>query len=361
MDDSNAKLDALRARIDHLDQRIVEALSERARVVIDIGETKRSAGTPSYVPDRERGVLDRVRKLNEGPLSDQTIAAIYRELMSGSLVLERPPRIAYLGPAGSFSHLAASRKFGSTVEYEALEHISACFDEIERGRVDLGVVPVENSVGGGIVDTLDAFTAREVAICAEINLGVHHHLLGNGPFDGVETVCSKPEAFVQCRKWLTETGLTNKTQPVASTSKAAEMAAGDPTIAAIGSKLAGDIFGLSVLADRIEDDPNNVTRFLVIGRESARPTGDDKTAIYFNASDRPGALVEVLDAFRRAGVNMTFIQSRPSRLRRFDYAFFADLVGHADSEDVGAAITEARAHCLDLKVLGTFPRAVEVV
>ncbi len=350
----------MRTRIDDLDQRIVEALSERARVVIEVGEMKRSAGAGSYVPDRERGVLDRVVALNEGPLPDQTIIAIYRELMSGSLVLERPPRIAYLGPAGSFSHLAARRKFGSTVEYEALEHIAACFDEIERGRVDLAVVPVENSVGGGIVETLDAFASREVEVCAEINLGVHHCLLGNGPFNQIEIVYSKPEAFVQCRNWLGETGFSEKTHPVASTSKAAEMAATEPRAAAIGSTLAGDLYNLSVLAERIEDDPNNVTRFLVIGKESAKPTDDDKTFVYFSAADQPGSLVEVLDAFRQAGVNMTFIQSRPSRERRFDYVFFAELAGHSHNANVSAAITEATKHCHRLRVLGSFPRATGV-
>lgn len=313
------------------------------------------------MPDRERAVLDLVRGLNEGPLSDRTIGAIYRELMSGSLALERPPRVAYLGPAGSFSHLAATRKFGASVDYEALGHIGACFDEIERDRVDLALVPVENSLGGGIVDTLNAFIGRAVHVCGEINLAVHHHLLGHGPLDRVERVYSKPEAFGQCQKWLTETGLIAKTQAVSSTSKAAEMAAEEPASAAIGSRLAGDLFGLRVVADRVEDDPNNVTRFVVIGKKAAKPTGDDKTAIYFHAADRPGSLVETLDAFRKGGINMSFIQSRPSRVRRFDYAFFVDLAGHVEDGPVATAIDDARTHCADLKVLGSFPRADEVV
>ncbi|MEE9296838.1 MAG: prephenate dehydratase [Phycisphaerae bacterium] len=361
MAESNDRLKAFRTRIDELDRRIVELLNERARVVIDVGKAKSGAGAATYVPEREREVLDRAVGYSEGPLSDQTISAIYRELMSGSLALEHPPRIAYLGPPGSFSHLAAERKFGASVEYESLGHISACFDEIERGRVDLAIVPVENSLGGGVADTLDAFVSREVKICAELNLAVHHYLLGTGPLEAVEKVYSKPEVFAQCQSWLMETGFVSKTLSVASTSKAAEMASLDPSSAAIAGKLAGRIFRLSELADRIEDDPNNVTRFLVLGKESAKPTGDDKTAVYFNAADRPGALVEVLDTFRRAGINMSFIQSRPSRTRRFDYAFFVDLSGHADDDTVASAIEDARLHCTNLKVLGSFPRSTELV
>jgi chorismate mutase/prephenate dehydratase len=253
------------------------------------------------------------------------------------------------------------RKFGATVEYESLNRISACFDEVERGRVDLALVPVENSIGGGIVDTLDEFARRQVAVCGEVNLGVHHQLLGQGPLKRVTKVYSKPEAFAQCQRWLTETGLSGKTQPVASTSKAAELAAAEPDTAAIGSRLAGEIHGLTVLAERIEDDADNVTRFLVIAKAPAKPTGDDKTAVYFRAADRPGALVSVLDTLRQADINMTFIQSRPSRRERFDYAFFIDLAGHAESPDVASVLEECRAHCTDLKVLGSFPRASEVL
>ncbi len=361
MGESEDSLETLRARIDELDGEIVERLNERARVVIGVGEAKRATGVSTYVPDRERAVLDRVTELNAGPLSAKTIRAIYREMMSGSLKLERLPRIAFLGPEGSFSHLAAVRKFGSSVEYEALGHIAACFDEIERGRVDLALVPVENSLGGGIVDTLDAFVGREVVVCAEINLAVHHYLLGSGPLERVERIHSKPEVFSQCQRWLTETGLLSKTLPVASTSAAAKMAVGEPRFAAIGSRLAGDIYGLNVLADRIEDEPNNTTRFLVLGTEEAKPTGDDKTALYFSAADRPGALVTVLDTFRQAGINMTFIQSRPSRARPFDYAFFVDVVGHVASPELGGAIEKARPQCTNLRVLGSFPRATEVL
>jgi len=358
---SGDELAALRGRIDEIDAQLVRLVNERATIAANIGKLKRQTGDATYVPDRERAVLDKVLAINDGPLGDGTILAIYRELMSGSFSLERPPRVAYLGPPGSFSHLAARRKFGSSVEFEPLKHIAAVFDEIERGHVDLGLVPIENTLGGGVVDTLDAFVDREVRICAEINLSVQHHLLGNGPLDRVEKIYSKPEVFAQCQRWLTETGHVTRTIAVASTSRAAELAAGEENAAAIGSELASEIYGLRKICDRIEDDPGNVTRFLVVGRQSAKPTGNDKTALLFMASDKPGSLVEVLDVLRRANINMTYIESRPSRRKKFEYCFFVDIEGHANTAEIAAAIEAVRQHCRTLNVLGSFPRADEIV
>jgi chorismate mutase / prephenate dehydratase len=354
-------LENLRSTIDDLDKRIVALLNQRAGVVIDIGKAKRQGGGTSYVPNRERDVLDRILKYSDGPLPDRSLLAIYRELMSGSLALERPPRIAYLGPAGSFSHLAATKKFGASVEYEALGHIGAVFEEVERSRVELGLVPIENSIGGGVAETLDALIERDVTVCGEVNLAVHLHLLGCGPVDEIEVVHSKPEAFAQCSRWLTERGLIRLVQQAPSTSKAAEFARDNPKSAAIGSRLAAEVYGIDVLADSIEDSPNNVTRFLVLSKTPAKPTSDDKTAIYFHAADRPGALVQVLEAFRSRGVNMTFIQSRPARKRGFEYAFFVDMQGSGDSPEIAAALEETNQHCSNLKVLGSFPRSQEVV
>lgn len=357
MPESDEQLEAWRRQIDELDRQVIAGLNERARLVVEVGRHKAAKGTPVYAPDREREVLDGIARLNQGPLSNRTLAAIYRELMSGSFVLERPPRIAFLGPRGSFSHLAAVRKFGSSVESEPLSHIEAIFEEVEREHVDLGVVPVENSAGGGVVDTLDAMLRHNVSVCAEINLAVHLHLLGGCSLEEIEKVYSKPEAFAQCQRWLMETGLYDRRVAVASTSKAAELVAADPKAAAIGSSLAGELYGLAKLCDRIEDDPENTTRFLVISRQAPAETGRDKTALVFSAADKPGALVEVLDVWRQAGINMTFIESRPSRQRNWDYSFFVDLEGHAEAEAVSASIAEARQHCAFLKVLGSFPRA----
>lgn len=355
------QLAALRGRIDEIDAQLVRLVNERARAAAEIGKLKRTAGDATYVPDRERAVLDKVMAANTGPLGDHTILAIYRELMSGSFTLERPPRVAYLGPPGSFSHLAARRKFGSSVEFEPLKHIAAVFDGIEREHVDLGLVPIENSLGGGVVDTLDAFGNRDVKICAEINLSVQHHLLANCTLENVEQIYSKPEVFAQCQRWLTETGHITNTIAVASTSKAAELARDEPNSAAIGSELASEIYGVRKICDRIEDDPGNVTRFLVVGRSSARPTGNDKTALLFVASHKPGSLVEVLDVLRQANINMTYIESRPSRAKKFEYCFFVDIVGHIDDPATAAAVEAVRQHCQMIRVLGSFPRADEVV
>ena len=355
------QLDELRDRIDALDAEIVNRLNQRAELVVRIGKAKARAGRPVYVPDREHEVLDRARSRNKGPLSDQTVTAIYRELMSGSFALERPPRIAYLGPKGSYSHLAAVRKFGSSVEFEPLSHIEAVFDEVTRDHVDLGLVPVENTLGGGVIDTLDAFLRHEVGICAEIKLAVHHHLLARCGLEEIERLYSKPEAFRQCRLWLMETGLFDKTVPTDSTSRAAELAAAEPKSAAIGSALAAELYDLPELVDRIEDETDNVTRFLVISRQKAAPTGTDKTSLVFSAADRPGVLVEVLDVWRQAKINMSFIESRPARDRNKGYGFFVDLDGHADVEPVAAAIESARRHCSFLRVLGSYPRADELL
>ncbi len=361
MADDPGDLAALRGRIDAIDAELVRLVNDRARIAAQIGALKHRSGDATYAPDREREVLDRVLAANTGPLSSGTILSVYRELMSGSFALERPPRVAYLGPAGSYSHLAAKRKFGSSVDFEPLKHIGAIFDEIERGHVDLGLVPVENTWGGGVVDTLDAFAARDVQICAEINIAVQHHLLANCPLEKVQRVYSKPEVFTQCQKWLTETELVSSTIAVASSSRAAQMAAEEECAAAVGSELAAEVYGLQIVCHRIEDDPGNVTRFVVVGRDRARFTGNDKTSLLFVAADKPGSLVAVLDVFRQAGVNMTFIESRPSRLKKFEYSFFVDIEGHCDSPDVAGVIEAARAHCRSLKVLGSFPRADEIV
>lgn len=354
-------LEQLRARIDSFDQQIVDLLNERARVVVEIGHIKQRWNEPIYAPDREKMVLEKVRKLNRGPLPDRCLEAVYRELMSGSFALEKPLRIGYLGPAGTFSHAASVRKFGSSVEYVPLADIPAVFDEVVRGHIDYGLVPVENSIGGGIVDTLDAFLDSSAKICAEVKITVHHYLLALDPWDRITTIYSKPEIFSQCRKWLAAVAKDRDVQPAASSAKAAEMAASQPNVAAIGTRLAGQLHGLRVLFENIEDDPDNQTRFFVIGREAARKSGDDKTAIMFTTAHKPGALAEVLDVFREKGINLTDIEKRPSKKVNWEYYFFIDAEGHQDDAAMQAAIEQARQHCLQLTVLGSYPRATEVL
>jgi chorismate mutase/prephenate dehydratase len=353
-------LDELRKQIDALDQQLVELLNRRAEVVVQIGKLKSADGTPVYAPDREKMVLEKVRGANRGPLPDKTIVAIYRELMSGSFALEKPLRIAYLGPQGSYSHLAALGKFGNSVEYEAVTDIRGVFEEITKAHADFGVVPIENSTGGGIIDTLDALMDTDVKICAEINRAIHHNLLANCPLEEIDHIYSKPEVFSQCQRWLSETGMTGNTIAVASTSKAAEMAQNEKVAGAIGSTLAAELYGLKIICENIEDNPNNVTRFLVIGRHVSRPTSEDKTSIMFITADKPGALMDALDAFRKENVNLSFIQSRPSKKRNWEYYFFADAQGHADDPSMQRAIEKASTHCLRLNVLGSYPCSSEV-
>lgn len=354
-------LDALREEIDRLDKEIVELLNRRAEVVVEVGKIKAADGTPVYAPDREQRVLDRIRQANRGPLPDKALMAIYRELMSASFSLEKPLRIAYLGPEGSNSHLAATGKFGASVEYQPVSDIRGVFEEVGREHADFGVVPIENSTGGGITDTIDAFVASHVRINAEINRAIHHNLLARCALEEIERVYSKPEVFSQCQHWLTETGLASKCIAVASTSKAAEMAAKEPGTAAIGSGLAAELYELKVICDNVEDNPNNVTRFFVIGRGKTGATGRDKTALTFTTAHHPGALADVLTALKECGTNLTFIESRPSRQRNWEYFFFAEAEGHMDTPEMARAIAQARQHCLGIHVLGSYPRADEVL
>ena len=354
-------LEALRRQIDELDRKLVDLLNARAKVVVEVGKTKLADGTPIYAPDREQAVLRRIEQLNQGPLPGRTLQAIYRELMSGSFVLERPLRIGYLGPEGSHSHAASQRKFGSSVEHRPLADVRAVFEEVARGHCDLGLVPVENSVIGGIMETLDSFIDTHVVICAEVLLEVHHNLLANCAPDRIRTISSKPEVLAQCRNWLSSSFKQTELLPVASSSKAAEMAATTDGMAAIGSNLAAELYGLKIVFDNIEDNPQNMTRFFVISTTPAKRTGDDKTAIMFTTAHRAGALVDVLNVLSRYGINLTNIDTRPSKRRNWEYYFFVDAEGHSEDEHFASALREAREHCGELHVLGSFPRAAKPI
>lgn len=359
--DAQPGIEQLRARIDELDLQIVKLLNDRAKVVVDIGQIKRDGSSPIYAPDREQRVLDHVRQANHGPLPNTCLEAIWRELMSGSFALERPLRIGYLGPPGSFSHLAARQKFGASVEYVDLEDIASVFDEASRGQINLGLVPIENSAMGGIGETLDCFLNSSARVFAEVLVTVHHNILADTPLDQIKRVYSKPEVFSQCRRWLGRNMPAVERVPVASSSKAAQIAAGEPGSAAVGSTLAGEIYKLKTQASNIEDNPNNVTRFFVISTQQALASGDDKTAVVFTAAHRPGALADVLDVFRDQGLNLTHIDKRPSQRVNWEYYFFLDFLGHVSDPSVAKAIEAARAKCSQLTVLGSFPRAREVL
>jgi len=354
-------LEELRKRIDEIDLQLVKLLNERARVVVEIGKLKNKAGGRVYAPDREKEVLERIVKANEGPLPDKCLIAVWREMMSGSFVLERPLRIGYLGPGGSFSHTAALLKFGQSVEYEPLADIWSIFEEVSKSHCDLGIVPIENTTGGGVIETLDALIDSDVKVCAEVLMAVHHNLLARCPLEKVSRIYSKPEVFAQCRKWLSATFKEAQTIPVASTAKAAQMAAEEDGAAAIGSAVAAELYGLRVVCENIEDIANNITRFLVIGLEDAKPTGQDKTAILFSTAHKAGALADVLDVFKKFSINLTNIESRPSKKRQWEYYFFMDFIGHRTERNVQQAMEQAREHCLQLSILGSFPRATELL
>jgi len=354
-------LEELRRKIDELDHQLVKLLNERARIVVEVGKLKNKTDKPVYSPDREKEVLAKIVAANEGPLPDRCLVAIWRELMSGSFVLERTLRIGYLGPAGSFSHTAAMLKFGQSVEYEPLADIASIFEEVSKGHCDLGLAPVENTMGGGVIETLDALIDSDVKVCAEVLMAIHHNLLANCSLEEIEKIYSKPEVFAQCRNWLSATFKGTQTIAVASTARAAQVAAEEPKTAAIGSSIAAELYGLNIICENIEDTANNVTRFLVISRQDAKPTGEDKTAILFSTAHKAGALADVLDVFKRYGINLTNIESRPSRKREWEYYFFVDFLGHRTDEHVREGLEESRKHCLQLSVLGSFPRATELL
>ncbi len=354
-------LEELRKKIDAIDERLVELINERAQIVVEVGKLKQATESPIYVPHREKVVLDKIANLNKGPLPDKTMQAIWRELMSGSFFLERPLRIGYLGPKGSFSHNAAILKFGQSVDHEALMDIRGIFEEVSKGHCDFGIVPIENSAGGGIRESLDAFIETDVLICGEANMAIHHNLLANCPMNEIQRIYSQPEIFAQCRNWLSSTFKDTEIIPMASSSKAARLAATEPGSAAIASAIAAEIYGLKMLCQNIEDISNNITRFLIISKQDAQPTGEDKTIVLFSTAHRTGALVDVLNVFQEYELNMTNIGSRPNKKREWEYYFFVDFLGHKQDENVIKALAEAKNHCLQLSVLGSFPRSTTIL
>jgi chorismate mutase/prephenate dehydratase len=362
------ELGSLREQIDAADAKIVELLNERARVVVEVGKRKRGSDTPIYAPAREQAVLARVLGANAGPLEDRCLEAIYRELMSGSFALEQPLRIGFLGPEGSFSHLAATSHFGSSVAFEDLREIAAVFNEVLRGHVDYGLVPIENSIGGGITETLDAFGAHrdKLQIYAELLLSVRHNLLANCEPGEIEEIHSKPEVFAQCGRWAKTHFPSARLVGAPSSASAAQFAAkahleGRPGVAAIGSRLAGERYGLKVLFPSIEDNPDNLTRFLVLAKQRALRSGSDKTTVMFRTGHAPGALVGVLTILAEAGLNLTHIDKRPSGRENWSYAFFVDLEGHRDDPAVAQGLERAAEHCEELFILGSYPRAQRVL
>jgi len=348
-------LDKLRKKIDILDRKLINLLNLRAAATRDIGKIKIDSGKSIYVPEREMQVLNKIFSLNKGPLKKSALEAIYREVMSASLALEKPLKIAYLGPQASFTNLAAMKKFGSQVSYVACNSITDVFLEVEKGSADYGVVPIENSIEGAVSHTLDVFVDSDLKICSQIILEVTHNLLANCLKSKILNVYSIPQVFGQCRIWLQKNLPNAQLVDVSSTTRGAEMAKKEKNSAAIASLLASRVYGLKVLASGIQDSAHNITRFLVVGKNTAARTGKDKTSLFFSIKDRVGALYEMLLPFRKYGVNLTKIESRPSKKKAWEYYFFVDILGHQQDNLIKKALNELERRCSYLKILGSYP------
>jgi len=347
----------LRQKIDELDQKIIQLLNERTRRVLEIGKLKSKEGRETYAPDRETAIYQKIEEVAQGPLPKEALKAIYREVMSAALALERPLTIAYLGPEATFTHLASISKFGSSVRYFPAATISEVFQEVDQKRSDYGVIPVENSIEGAVSHSLDRFIESDLKICSEILFEISHNLMSNSPLKEIRRVYSNPQVFGQCRVWL-ETHLPRvELIETTSTTQAAQRAAREDGAAAIASKLASTLYNLPILAEGIEDMAHNMTRFLVIGRGIAPPTGEDKTSIVVSIKDKVGALYEMLSPIRRHRINMTKIESRPSKKKAWDYYFFIDLGGHIQNPKVKKMLDELEGKVRFLKILGSYPRA----
>lgn len=352
-----ASIDTLRAQIDSIDERILKLLNRRARLAIQVGHTKAGRGQSTYAPEREKKVFARLERENAGPLRSEHVAAIFREVISSCLSLEQALRIVYLGPAGTYSEEAARRQFGSGAALTPAGSVDAVFDEVERGRADYGVVPVENSTEGVVAQTLDRFVPSPLSIKAEVLLRIDHCLLARrgGP-RRFRRILSHPQSLAQCRSWLARTHPDVPTREVSSNAAAAAAAARQQGVAAIAGREAALRYGLEVVAESIQDLPNNSTRFLVIGRDGhGTPSGDDKTTLLFSVPHEAGALYKVLEAFARARINLSTIESRPLKGRAWEYVFFLDVAGHANEAAMKGALRGLQKSSQFVKVLGSYP------
>ncbi|CAM2006471.1 prephenate dehydratase [Acanthopleuribacter pedis] len=352
------QLGKLREEIDDLDERILELLNRRAKVAMEIGHLKKVLRKPFYVPSRERAIFERLRSINPGPFPSDAIDTVFREIISASLSLEYPMKVVYLGPKATFTHVAALQKFGKLAQLAACKSISSVFDEVASGRALYGVVPIENSNEGAVTHTLDMFLESDLKIIEEHYLEISHDLLVNdGELGDVRRIYSHPQALDQCRRWI-EDHLPHAQQVVVtSTARAAQIVADEPNSAAIASRHAANLYKLRVLESNIQDNHENYTRFLVIGRDLLEPTGHDRTSILFGFKDRPGVLGEMLEPFKNRSLNLMKIESRPIKKKAWEYVFFLDIEGHVEDGPIKEAIKELDSFATLLKVLGSFRRA----
>lgn len=362
----NEELARLRARIDDLDDRLLILLNERARLAQEVGHLKLSNGEeggPIYRPEREAQVVRRLQEANAGPLPGEAVERLFREVMSACRALEQPLTVAYLGPVGTFSEAAAVKQFGLGTHGLPVASIDEVFKAVELGQAQFGVVPAENTTEGAIGRTLDLLLATPLTICGEVAVRVRQNLLrrvdsGQAGLSGIRVVYSHAQSLGQCAGWLNANLPGVERIAVASNAEAARLAAEDPEAAAIAGERAAEQYGLAVIAPGIEDAAGNTTRFLVLGKDAAAPSGKDKTSLAVYARNKPGALLELIEPFARLGVGLCKLESRPAKSGSWEYVFFIDLDGHGQEARVAEAIQEAARHALSLKVLGSYPAAL---
>lgn len=356
--ETNEKIGDLRTGIDGVDREILTLLNERAKLAMEIGKLKEKAHASAYVPAREEDLVRKLKSVNSGPFPSESIRPVWKEIISASLSLEHPLGVAYLGPSGTFSHEASRRQFGLAARYIPAKTITEVFDMVEKGKADYGVIPVENTTEGSVSSTLDKFMEANSKIIGEVLLRISHNLLNRtGRASDIVRVYSHPQALGQCRKWLESYLPGALLLDASSTAQAAKTAAEEEGSAAIAGALAGELYGLETVEEAIEDNPNNFTRFLVIGKEIPEPGQSSKTSILFSVKDQAGALYHMLRPFYENSVNLTKIESRPSKDKAWEYVFFIDCEGHLSDPGVGAALVELEKLCHFVKVLGSYPRA----
>lgn len=345
-----------RDRIDAIDQQILGLLNQRAQAAQQIGHIKQRYGLPVFRPERERQVVDKVHQHNAGPLRNAGIGAIWREIMSACRALEAPQRVAYLGPAGTFSEQAAQRFFGSSAQGLPCGNIDEVFRSYLRGESEFAVVPVENSTEGAVARSMDLLLSQPVHICGEVSLPVRHFLLRQSPdLNGIQTVAAHPQALAQCAGWLREHLQNAEIRPVASNAEGARLATQDPTLAGIAAEQAAALYGLHIAARTIQDEVQNKTRFVVLGAVQPAPTGADRTSLILSVPNRAGAVYELLKPLAEHGVSMSRFESRPAKSGNWEYAFYIDIEGHQDEPQVAAALGALRAACAMYKCLGSYP------
>jgi chorismate mutase / prephenate dehydratase len=354
-------LSELRDKIDAIDRQILELINQRAVCAQEVARTKIAEGEQNcfYRPDREALVLRRIKELNQGPLSDNTVASFFRELMSACLALEKPMEVAFLGPEGTFTQQAAFKHFGHGVKTVPVATINEIFNVVERGECQFGVVPVENSTEGVINYTLDSFLTSSLLICGEVEIKVHQNLMGLAEnLDEIKEVFSHQQSLAQCRQWLDKHLPHVKYTEVSSNAEAARLASLNPKAVAIAGLAAAEIYNLTIIEKNIEDEANNTTRFIIIGQQTSSPTGNDKTSLIMSTGNQPGALYKMLEPFARFGIGLAKIESRPSRQGLWEYIFFIDIDGHSEDKVIAQALELVKDSVNMLKLLGSYPKAV---